>query len=201
MQILLPFEGSVHQYNAAMPDVDRYRPDHCPQCAARRPLRGHGSYRRTLVDQGFDGLIRVRRYLCRVCKRTISLLPVFALPWWRFGVTVIARFLVARLLQGLTLLAAAGAAGQPTMPYQRGQVWIRRFRIQAPRLRLALAALVRPTRAADVVTGTLVGLEAIGWGSAHRFLFGELRAHLLGWPASLAPEGRRATLAPAPRGG
>ena len=198
MQILHPFEGSVHQYAAAIADVDRSRPDHCPQCAAAQPLRGHGCYCRTLVDRDFDGVIRVRRYLCLICKRTLSLLPAFALPWWRFSITVIARFLVARLLQQRTLVAAACAAGQPTMPYQRGQVWLRRFRTQAPRLRLALASLVRPTPAADVVTGTLTGLEAIGWIPAHRFLFGELRAHLLGWPASLAPQGRPVTVDPTP---
>jgi hypothetical protein len=40
-------------------------------------------------------------------------------------------------------------------------------------------------------------LETTGWINAHRFLFGQLRAHLLGWPASLAPTGRRAALSPA----
>jgi hypothetical protein len=29
-------------------------------------------------------------------------------------------------------------------------------------------------------------LESIGWIAAHRFLFSELRAHLLGWPPFLA---------------
>jgi hypothetical protein len=37
-------------------------------------------------------------------------------------------------------------------------------------------------------------LESIGWITAHRFLFSELRAHLLGWPRFLAPQGRRTTL-------
>src|SRR5215813_10562337 len=57
---------------------------------------------RTLVDCEFDGTIRVRRYLCRLCKRTVSLLPEFALPWLRLSITVISLFLVAHLLQGLT---------------------------------------------------------------------------------------------------
>src|SRR5205823_6203019 len=51
----------------------------------------------------FDGTIRARRYLCRCCKRTVSLLPEFALPYLRFGIVVIAMFLVARILLGLTL--------------------------------------------------------------------------------------------------
>ena len=73
MQMLHPFAGSIQQYSAAIADPDRYRPDHCPQCEANQPLAGHGFYQRTLVDVVFDGVIRVRRYLCRLCKRTVSL--------------------------------------------------------------------------------------------------------------------------------
>jgi hypothetical protein len=40
-------------------------------------------------------------------------------------------------------------------------------------------------------------LQSIGWIAAHRFLFSQLRAHLLGWPHFLAPQGRRTTLVPA----
>lgn len=197
MQILHPFTGSIQDYSEEIADPDRYRPDHCPQCEAKHPLTGHGFYRRTLVDVAFDGIIRVRRYLCRSCKRTVSLLPEFALPWLRFSVPVIALFLVARLLTGLTLIAAARAAAQTGMPYQRGQFWIRRFQKQAPALSLALASLAPPLAAADFVSRALRMLESIGWIAAHRFLFSQLRAHLLGWPACLVPEGRRTTLAAA----
>lgn len=197
MQILHPFVGSIQQYSEAISDPDCYRPDHCPQCEAKQPLTGHGFYRRTLVDPAFGGVIRVRRYLCRLCKRTVSLLPEFALPWLRFSITVISLFLVARLLQGLTLAAAALAASQTAMPYQRGQFWIRRFRKQAPALAMALAPLAAPAVAPDFVSRVLGMLESVGWIAAHRFLFCELRAHLLGWPHFLAPQGRRTTLVPA----
>jgi hypothetical protein len=129
------------------------------------------------------------------------LLPQFALPWLRFSISVISLFLVARLLQGLTLVAAALAAALTAMPYQRGQFWIRRFRKQAPTLSVALAALAAPVTAPDFVARALHMLQSIGWIAAHRFLFSELRAHLLGWPRFLAPAGRRATLAPAPPAG
>jgi Domain of unknown function (DUF6431) len=197
MQILHPFAGSIQHYFEEVSDADRYRPDHCPQCEAKHPLTGHGFYRRTLVDAAFDGVIRVRRYLCRSCKRTVSLLPDFALPWLRFSVSVIALFLVARLLTGLTLVAAARAAAQTGMPYQRGQFWIRRFQKQAPALSLALAPLATPIAATDFVSRALRMLESIGWIDAHRFLFSQLRVHLLGWPACLVPTGRRITLAAA----
>ena len=195
MQILHPFAGSIQHYLEEITDVDRHRPDHCPQCEARQPLTGHGFYCRMLADVAFDGMLRVRRYLCRCCRRTVSLLPEFALPWLRFSIAVIALFLMARLLTGLTLTAAAQAAGQKAMPYQRGQFWIRRFHQQAPALSLSLAALAAPVAATDFVSRALRMLESIGWIAAHRFLFSQLRAHLLGWPASLIADGRRLRVA------
>lgn len=197
MQILHPFAGSIQHYSEEISEADRYRPDHCPQCEAKHPLTGHGFYCRTLVDATFDGVIRVRRYLCRSCKRTVSLLPEFALPWLRFSISMVALFLVARLLTGLTLVAAARAAAQTGMPYQRGQFWIRRFQKQAPALSLALAPLATPIAATDFVSRALRMLESIGWIAAHRFLFSQLRAHLLGWPHFLVPQGRRIGLAAA----
>lgn len=197
MQILHPFAGSINEYADAISDPDRYRPDHCPQCQAKQPLRGHGFYSRTLVDLAFDGVIRVRRYLCRLCRRTVSLLPDFALPWLRFSLTVISLFLMARLIQGVSLAAAALAASQKAMPYQRGQFWIRRFGKQAERLCAALAASITPPPAANFVTRAVQMLDSIGWVAAHRFLFADLRMHLLGWPAFLTPDGRIAALGPA----
>jgi hypothetical protein len=197
MQILHPFAGSIQQYADAISDPDRYRPEHCPQCEAKQPLTGHGFYTRTLVDPLFDGVIRVRRYLCHLCKRTVSLLPEFALPWLRFSITVISVFLVARLLEGATLAAAAAKAVPATMPYQRGQFWVRRFQRQAAALCAALAALCAPAPAPNFVSRALAMLQSIGWIAAHRFLFGDVRVHLLGWPAFLAPDGHRAALRPA----
>ncbi|HTC79316.1 MAG TPA: DUF6431 domain-containing protein [Terriglobales bacterium] len=199
MQILYPFAGSIQSYVEKISDPNRYRPDHCPQCEAQHPLTAHGFYLRTLVDAAFDGVIPVRRYLCRSCKRTVSLLPEFALPWLRFSISVMALFLAARLLHGLTLVEAARAAAQAGMPYQRGQFWVRRFRKQAPALSLALVPLAATPLgpATDFVSRALRMLESIGWITAHRFLFSQLRAPLLGWPAYLVPAGRRTTLAAA----
>ncbi len=197
MQILHPFLGSVQEYVEEIADPDRYRPDHCPQCKAHCPLTAHGFYTRTLVDAAFDGSIPVRRYLCRSCKRTVSLLPEFALPYLRFSIAVIALFLIARLLGGNSLRTAAVAATLPGMPYQRGQFWVRRFRGQAERLCAALAALMAPPSAPHFLSRALLMLQSIGWIAAHRFLFADLRFHLLGWPAFLAPDGRLTTLRPA----
>jgi hypothetical protein len=197
VQILHPFTGSIQEYAEEIADPSRYRPDHCPQCQAPHGLTAHGFYRRTLVDAGFDGSIRVRRYLCRPCRRTVSLLPQFTLPYLRFSVMVIGLFLMARLRVGHTLVAAGALAGLPNMPYQRGQFWVRRFQKQALALCAALAALTAPVVASSFVARALHMLQSIGWMAAHRFLFADLRFHLLGWPAFLAPDGRVAALRPA----
>lgn len=195
MQILHPFAGSVQQYTEELSDPDRHRPGNCPQCLARHPLTAHGFYTRTLMDVAFDGIIRVRRYLCQSCKRTVSLLPEFLLPYLRSSIALIAMFLLARLLQTQTL-AAAVKMTRLAMPYQSGQFWICRFMQQAPGVCAALAALTPPTPAPDFVGRALQMLEGTGWIPAHRFLFANLRCHLLGWPPSLAPDGRRATFGP-----
>jgi transposase-like protein len=194
MQILHPLTGSVQQYVEQLADADRYRPSHCPLCQAKRPLTAHGFYSRTIVDSDFDGVIRVRRYLCQTCRRTVSLLPEFALPYLRSSITVIALFLVARLLQAKSLIAAIPTAS----PYQRGQFWLRRFRSRAESLCASLAARATPITAPTFVQRALAMLETTGWISAHRFLFVQLREHLLGWPPSLVPDGRRVALRPVP---
>ena len=122
----------------------------------------------------------------------------YALPYLRLGVVVIALFLVARVLLGLTLKAAAESAKLAAMPYQRGQFWVRRFRHQAEKLCAALAALTAPPGAQDFTSRVLQMLQSIGCIAAHRFLFADLRIRLLGWPAFLAPAGRIAALPPAP---
>jgi hypothetical protein len=196
MQILHPFAGSVQQYTAQLANPDSHRPRHCPQCLTKHPLTAHGFYRRTLIDAAFDGIIRVRRYLCQTCQRTVSLLPEFILPYLRSSLTMIALFLISRLLEAQTLQHATATA-PPPMPYQRGQFWIRRFRAQAETLCVALAALTKPTSAPDFVHRALGMLGSTGWIAAHRFLFAGVRCHLLGWPRGLAPDGRRAAVSSA----
>ena len=83
-------------------------------------------------------------------------------PYLRFSISIISLFLIARLLQGATLAAAAGAAAQPAMPYQRGQFWARRFQRQAVALCAALAALAPPPPALSFIHRALEMLQSIG---------------------------------------
>jgi hypothetical protein len=192
MQILQRTLGSIQQYLCDIKEssaADRYRPNRCPLCQARCCFLAHGFYYRTVVHLDFDDSIPVRRYLCRLCRRTVSHLPDFVLPYLRHSIIIIGLFLVSRLLARRSLREAAQVAFQPGMPYQRGQFWVRRFRKQAAGLCAALASLTAAVTAPDFVIRALQMLEAMGWIAAHCFLFGELRMHLLGWPRFLFPSG------------
>ena len=194
MQMLHPHSGSIQQYMEQIDDPEVGRPSSCPQCPAKEPMAAHGFYRRTLVDEAFDGVIRIRRYLCQECCRTVSLLPEWALPYMRFSIRVIGRILASRLLENRAWKAADSAT-----PYQRGQHWVRRFRKQAEALSAAMAGLTTAVvTASSFVTRALSMLEKTGWIRSHRFLFAGLRMHLLGWGPSLAPHGRRITIDAAP---
>lgn len=187
--MLHPHRGSIHQYMEQSEDADCGRPSSCPQCRAKAPLTAHGFYSRTIVDEAFDGLVRIRRYLCQACQRTVSLLPEWALPFMRFSIPEIARTVKARLMEKQVWRIAAREG-----PYQRGQHWVRRFRQQGESLSAALASVTAVIAASSFVFKALGMLEKTGWTAGHRFLFSELRMHLLGWGRSLAPDGRRFTI-------
>jgi len=189
MQMLHLDSGSIQQYMEQIENPDRGRPSSCPQCQSKEPLTAHGFYSRTIVDSAFDGLIRIRRYLCQACLRTVSLLPEWALPFMRFSIPEIARTVKARLMEKQSWKRAA-----PGVAYQRGQHWVRRFSQQAEPLSAALAACTAVIAASSFVFKALGMLEKTGWTVAHRFLFSGLRMHLLGWGPSLAPHGRRFTV-------
>jgi hypothetical protein len=62
--------------------------DPCPQCKYDY-MRKHGYYERYLITIGFEGIIKIRRYYCRSCKRTVSLLPSFCHPKRGYGILAI----------------------------------------------------------------------------------------------------------------
>jgi hypothetical protein len=93
-----------------LPSVGALRPACCPACdhpafAPGKPLRivGHGKYRRQvlgLVEASGELLIWVRRYLCRGCGRTISVLPAGLYPRRLYAGMVIVASVFLSLLCG-----------------------------------------------------------------------------------------------------
>ncbi len=77
MQIswLLPVEPSV--YAADVKNVTFPVFEECPICKSLVRLQRHGFYPRYAVVWGIAYLIKICRYLCPSCQRTVSLLPLF----------------------------------------------------------------------------------------------------------------------------
>jgi hypothetical protein len=123
--ILHPFAVAVEDLVDLnrVPSVDDLRPTACPLC--REPSRpagkrlgivGHGTYLRQVlgyVEAGKALLIRVRRYLCRGCRTTISVLPEALLPrrWYAGGVMLLA--LTLSLLLGVPAAEVRRRVAEP----------------------------------------------------------------------------------------
>jgi len=117
MQLVQPVVAHFDQLHDpwSLPEAERLRPGSCPACGhlARAPEPGrpmgivsHGTYTRTA--RGSDGApgVRVRRFFCRGCRGTISILPDVLHPRRLYGAGTILGRLVGLLLQ----------TGEPSSP-------------------------------------------------------------------------------------
>ncbi len=69
----------------------------CPRCSQAGPLQGHGSYARGITAAtGKVMSIRIARFLCLSCGRTISYLPSFALSYRPVQAATVEAFLEGR---------------------------------------------------------------------------------------------------------
>ena len=92
-----------------LPSVDALRPETCPACGQSasppgRPLGivGHGTYLRQVLGlvAAEEIVLRIRRYLCRGCRQTLSILPDLLHPRRWYAAGVIVEALRLHLLEG-----------------------------------------------------------------------------------------------------
>jgi len=86
-------EGGVGEYPGA--------PKKCPfkDCGVNLVMKKNGYYHRCLYTITFTGKIRIRRYKCPLCGRTLSMLPSFCLSGHSYGV----EFIITLLQRVLTI--------------------------------------------------------------------------------------------------
>ena len=113
MVILHNLAAGVEQVcagSAGAPSVEELRPRWCVHCGqlARDSngtvqVQGHGLYSRQVRgwNEGWI-VIRVRRYWCRSCERTMSRLPDWLHPWRWYAAAVIIEALYCYLILGET---------------------------------------------------------------------------------------------------
>jgi len=62
-------------------------PDRCPckDCLMPVPLKKHGYYSRYFISKTFNGVIFIRRCICTICGKTVSMLPMFCLQGFQYS--------------------------------------------------------------------------------------------------------------------
>jgi hypothetical protein len=82
MQLIYAVEIDPEQYVAESFHTRMLPPKKCPHCCRVETLWALGYYSRNLSRMGLGALlIFVRRFRCRCCLQTVSLLPNFAQPY------------------------------------------------------------------------------------------------------------------------
>jgi len=116
MVIVSDFGGSVQAYVAGFLTLVFYRPSVCPGCGAEGSCIGH-----------------IKRWYCKHCQHTISLLPSFLVCYRHYLLAVIQTVVIARFedhaswAQLETPVAIAGAPSQRSM-----RRWCQSFAAHAP---------------------------------------------------------------------
>lgn len=96
MPIILDFGRTVQDYLAHFDQIIFPRPERCPSCGATRTFIGHGFYRRKPKDQSQVYRIWLKRWFCKACHRTLSVLPSFLLRFRHYLLAVIQQVVVIR---------------------------------------------------------------------------------------------------------
>lgn len=124
---LVPVEASV--YAADVKNVSFPVFKECPMCKSFVRLHRNGFYPRYAVVWGIVYLIKICRYLCPSCQRTVSLLPLFLFCHFQHNRESI-----------LACLRAFFSGKKPPVIFSRQLVsfWCRRFLTNLPAIISAL---------------------------------------------------------------
>jgi len=70
-------------------------PKKCPfkDCGINLEMEKNGFYFRMLITMTFSGIIRIRRYKCPKCGRTLSMLPSFCISGYTYGIDFVIELL------------------------------------------------------------------------------------------------------------
>jgi hypothetical protein len=114
--IVADFGLDVQSYVREFDSLIFPRPGKCPHCDVAGRLVGHGSYPRNAVDPLQVIPIRVKRLRCRACRKTISFLPAFCLPWRHYLASAIQSVLDLRVVRGASWSAIERHFDQTGVP-------------------------------------------------------------------------------------
>lgn len=177
--IVTEFGCNVQSYLEDFEHLQFVRPKTCLYCQAVDLFIGHGYYVRKALDQWKTYLIRIKRWLCKGCSRTISLLPSFLSRYRHYVLEVIQSVVVARFEDKATWSQVLQGCSRQDAPSERtAKRWCQSFSEHAPNW----LGLVQQTLAKQ--DATLPLLDVLGEASEARDTACALlhaSTHLLAW--------------------
>lgn len=96
MVIVIEFGCAVHEYVERGSGLVFPRPTECPHCRVVDQFIGHGFYPRHALAPTQVYVLRLKRWYCKACHATVSLLPSFLLRFRHYLLDVIQRVVVTR---------------------------------------------------------------------------------------------------------
>ncbi len=176
MQIVFVFEGNVNEYQTNYDQLDVLRPEQCPNCMMPGTLIGNGNYWRKPRDEVQVYRIQIRRWLCKACDKTVSLLPNFVFCGRWYLVETVSRVLESRFVNNASWQGMIDMQGE--YPHLRTmQRWCSSFQ------QLALVWLLWIAKVLAEQDIQSEWLEA-GGGSNDAEKLLEAAMHLLAWAKS-----------------
>jgi hypothetical protein len=147
---------------------------------------GHGFYLRKALDQTQVYLVWIKRWYCKVCHHTLSLLPSFMLRFRHYVLIVIQQVVVARYEENRSWAQVQRQCAPEMAPSPRTVVrWCRSFAEQAGRW---LTEVQHTLAEHDMASPLLDPLgETAGPRDAPRALL-QAAIHLLAWAKTRWPE-------------
>lgn len=92
MQFTFYTDYDVRYFSQRVSEAFPSAPERCPfkDCSKPVKLKKHGYYARFFISKSFTGDIYIRRYICPVCGRTVSMIPMFCLQGFQYsGIDII----------------------------------------------------------------------------------------------------------------
>jgi transposase-like protein len=183
MVIVAEFQCSIQAYIAGFATLVFFRPTTCPECGALHSFIGHGFYVRFALDADHVFELRIKRWYCKSCQHTLSLLPSFLLRYRHYLLAVIQAVVIARVEEQspwAVIRARVMIGGVPSPRSMKR--WCVSFAAQAaPWLAEIERTLAAHDPSSSLLTplGLPAGERAHGWG-VPRLLLAASR-HLLAW--------------------
>ncbi len=128
MPIFHSFDLSPAQYRKQFKSLDIPRPICCPFCKSTHCFHRHGTYWRYVLGvRQEQQYVPVPRFLCRLCRHTISILPAFVISFFQYSVPMI--------LSALRNWFTRTGDG-PNVPLACLRFWRKRFFVNLSRIEL-----------------------------------------------------------------